>query len=102
MCKTMERIINKRLLHVIEEKRLLYPPTALISLDSLISEAIRKKEYRALLSLGISKAYDMSDTCWRYGILRKLKHWKKDGRILQFIENFMSNQKLRVAVGNYF
>jgi hypothetical protein len=46
-----------------------------------------------------SKAYD---TCWRYGILRKLKQWKIDGRILQFIKNFMLNRKLRIAVGNYF
>jgi hypothetical protein len=73
----MERIINRRLLHVIEERGLL-PETqydfrkkrsttdVLITPNSLISEAIRKKEYTALLSLDISKTYD---TCWRYGIL---------------------------------
>jgi hypothetical protein len=50
----MERIINRRLLHVIEERRLL-PKTqygfrknrsttdVLITLDSLIREAVRKK-----------------------------------------------------------
>jgi hypothetical protein len=106
MCKTMEKIINRPLLQVIVERRLL-PETkygfrknrsttdVLITLDSLNSEAIRKKEYAELLSLDISKAYD---TCWWYGIL---KQWKIDGKILQFIKNFMSNRKLRVAVGNY-
>jgi hypothetical protein len=34
--------------------------------------------------------------------LQKLKQWKIDGRILQFIKNFMSNRKLRVAVRSYF
>jgi hypothetical protein len=54
MCEIIERLINRRLLHVIEERRLL-PETqygfrknrsttdVLITLDSLISEAIRKK-----------------------------------------------------------
>jgi hypothetical protein len=95
---------------VIEERRLLperqyenleknrSTTDVLITLDSLISKAIRKKEYTVLLFLDISKAYDI---CWRYGILRKLKQWKIDGRILQFFKNFMSNRKLRLAVGNY-
>jgi hypothetical protein len=61
-------------------------------------DAIAKREYTALLSLDISKA---NDTCWRFGILRKLKQWKIDGRMLKFISNFMSNRKLKVAVGNH-
>jgi hypothetical protein len=71
----------------------------IITLDSLISDTIRKEEYTALLSLDISSAYD---TCCRDGILRKLKQWKIDGRILQFIKNFISNRKLRIAVRNYY
>jgi hypothetical protein len=59
----------------------------------------QKKEYTALLSLDISSAYD---TCCRDGILRKLKQWKIDGRILQFIKNFISNRQLRIAVRNYY
>jgi hypothetical protein len=62
-----------------------------------IIEAKRKKEYSALLSLGISRAYD---TCWRRGILNTLKTWKINGRILRFSKNFMSNRTLRAAVGN--
>jgi hypothetical protein len=62
-------------------------------------DAIRKEEYTALLSLDISKAYD---TCWRFGVLRKLKQWKIDGRIHKFISNFVSNRKLKVPVGNHY
>jgi hypothetical protein len=71
----------------------------LITLENFIMDAIRKKEYTALLSLDISKAYD---TCWRFGVLHKLKQWKIDGRILKFVSNFMSNRKLKVAVGNHY
>jgi hypothetical protein len=68
----------------------------LITLENFVMVAIRKKEYTALQSLDISKAYDY-DTCWRFGILRKLQQWKIDDRILKFISNFMSNRKLNVA-----
>jgi hypothetical protein len=49
-----------------------------------------------MVSLDISKAYDMS---WRYAIVKKIKDWKIDGRMLCFIENFWW-KKDRVAVEN--
>jgi hypothetical protein len=110
MCKVMEKIINRRLQHIIESRRLL-PETqfgfrrnksttdVLITLENHIMDGIAKREYTALLFLDISKAYN---TCWRFGILRKLKQWKIDGRMLKFISNFMSNRKLEVAVGNHY
>jgi hypothetical protein len=61
--------VHLNVIKVIEERRL--PPETqyglrknrsttdvLITLDSLISEAIRKREYTVLLSLDIYKAYD--------------------------------------------
>jgi hypothetical protein len=54
-----------------------------------------------MVSLDISKAYDMS---WRYAILKRsknLKNWKIDGRMLIcFIENVMKERTLRVEFGN--
>jgi hypothetical protein len=50
-----------------------------------------------MISLDISRAYD---TCWRRGVFNTIKTWKINGRILEFAKNFMSNQTLRVAVGN--
>jgi hypothetical protein len=86
----MERIINKRLVFILEEKHLMpyqqfglrknrSTTNVLITLGRCMAEAIRKREYTAILSLDISKAYD---TCWRYAILKKLKEWKIDGKIL--------------------
>jgi hypothetical protein len=50
-----------------------------------------------MVSLDISKAYDMS---WRYATVKKIKDWKMDGKLLCFIENFMKERTLRVAVEN--
>jgi hypothetical protein len=50
-----------------------------------------------MVSLEISQAYDMS---WRYAIIKKIKNWKIDGRMLCFIENFIKERTLRVAVRN--
>jgi hypothetical protein len=50
-----------------------------------------------MVSLDISKAYDM---CWRYNILKKIKDGKIDGKLLHFINEFMKNRTIRVAIEN--
>jgi hypothetical protein len=45
-----------------------------------------------LSAMDISKAYD---TCWRYAILKKLKEWKIDGKMLLFITNFTKDRSFR-------
>jgi hypothetical protein len=67
------------------------------TLHTHITGAIRKKEYTAVLSLDWSKAYD---TCWRHGILKNIKTWKTDGRLLGFTKNFMNDHTLRLAIDN--
>jgi hypothetical protein len=66
MCKVVEKIVNRRLQYIIESRRL-HPEMqfgfrrnksttdVLITLENFIMDAIRKKEYTALLSLDISK-----------------------------------------------
>jgi hypothetical protein len=51
--------------------------------------AIKKRKSTAMVSFDISKAYDM---CWSYNILKKIKNWKIDGKILHFINEFMKNR----------
>jgi hypothetical protein len=102
------RIINKRLLYVLESRNLLpeqqysfkngrSTTAALVILQNHIEEAFRKKESITMVFLDISKAYDMS---WRYAIIKKILNWKIDGRMLCFIENFTKDRTLRVVVGN--
>jgi hypothetical protein len=50
-----------------------------------------------MISLDVSRAYD---TCWRREVLNPLKTWKINRWMLGFAKNFMSNQTLKVAVGN--
>jgi hypothetical protein len=38
--------------------------------------------------------------CWRYNILKIIKDWKINRKLLQFINKFMKNRTLRVAIGN--
>jgi hypothetical protein len=62
----MEKIVNRRLQYIIESRKLLpemqfgfrrnkSTTNMLITLENIIMDAIRKKEYAALLSLDISK-----------------------------------------------
>jgi hypothetical protein len=69
LCKVLERIVNKRLV----ERNLLpsqHHPQHLTILENNIAEAIKKRQSTAMVSLDISKAYDV---CWRYKILKKSK-----------------------------
>jgi hypothetical protein len=80
----LERIINKRLVYVLESRNLLpeqqydirkgrSTTNVLVILQNHIAEAFRKKESTTMVSLNISKAYDMS---WRYAIIKKFTNWK--------------------------
>jgi Reverse transcriptase (RNA-dependent DNA polymerase) len=77
----MEKMVNKRLVHVLDERNLLpeqkygfrknrSTTDVLNILNTHIIEAIRKKEYSAMISLDISRAYD---TCWRRGVFDTIK-----------------------------
>jgi hypothetical protein len=101
-------IINKKLVYVLESRNLLpeqqydfrkgrSTTNVLVILQNHIAEAFRKKESTTMVSLNISKAYDMS---WRYAITKKITNWKIDGSMLCCIKNFMKERTLTVAVGN--
>jgi hypothetical protein len=109
--RVLERIINKKFAYVLEsrdlqpknntvsERKGRSSTDVLIILQNHVAEAFRKKESTVMVSLDISKAKNMS---WRYAIIKKMKNWKIDGRMMCFIENFMKERTLRVAVGNMF
>jgi hypothetical protein len=77
----MEKGEEGGLVNILEEKNLLpsqqygfrknkYTTDVLTILENNIAEAIKKRQSTAMVSLEISKAYDM---CWRYNILKKSK-----------------------------
>jgi hypothetical protein len=56
----------------------------------------RQGQSTAMISLDISKAYDMC----KNNILKKLKIWKIDGKMLHFISDLMRERTHRVAVAS--
>jgi hypothetical protein len=67
ICKIMEKMVNKRLTYILENRGLLLDTQygyrkgksttdVLIGMEELIAQTIRKREYAALLSLDTSKA----------------------------------------------
>jgi Reverse transcriptase (RNA-dependent DNA polymerase)/RNase H len=106
LSKALERMANRRLVHHLESRGLLpkeqhgfrkehSTADALNILQTTICEAFRRGKYVALLSLDLSKAYD---TCWRRGILNWLLNKGINGHMLAFIQNFMTNRRMKVIV----
>ena len=80
LCKTLERMINTRLVWYLESNNLISPVQSgfrserstndnLIRLETFIRDAFIKKEHVVVVFFDLEKAYD---TTWRYGILRDL------------------------------
>ena len=80
LCKTLERIINKRLIWYLESNNLLSQYQSgfraghstndnLVKLESFIRDAFVKKEHVVPVFFDLEKAYD---TTWRYGIMKDI------------------------------
>ena len=80
ICKTMERMINDRLVWFLESNNLISGNQAgfrknystndhLVRLDSFIRDAFIKKEHCVAIFFYLEKAYD---TTWKYGIIKYL------------------------------
>ena len=80
LCKTLERMINARLVWYLETNNLISPVQSgfrserstnanLVRLETFIRDAFVKKEHVVTVFFDLEKAYD---TSWKYGILRDL------------------------------
>jgi ribonuclease HI/endonuclease/exonuclease/phosphatase family metal-dependent hydrolase len=108
LCKLLEKIINNRLVHILECNKLLpeqqygfrknrSTEDVLLILEAEILEGFRLKQHILMTSLDISQAYD---SCWRRLILEWLKENNIGGRMFHFISNFISNRTFKVIIGN--
>ena len=108
LCKTLERMINKRLTWFLESNNHISrfqsgfrsdrsTTDNLVRLETFIRDAFIKKEHVVAVFFDLEKAYD---TTWRYGILKDIHKLGLRGRLPTFIENFLADRTMQVRVGS--
>ena len=108
ICKTLERMINTRLVWYLEFNNLISPVQSgfrserstndnSVRLETFIRDAFVKKEHVVAVFFDLEKAYD---TTWKYGILRDLHEFGVKGRLANFVESFLANRSIQVRVGS--
>ena len=108
LCKTMERLINARLVWFLEKNKFLSPfqsgfrsgrttTDQLVRLETTIRDAFVRGDHVVSVLFDLEKAYD---TTWKYGILKDLHNIGLKGRMPIFINNFLSNRVFKVRLGS--
>ena len=108
LCKTLERMINKRLVWYLESNNLITKLQLgfraerstndnLVRLETFIRDAFIKREHVVAVFFDLEKAYD---TTWRYGILKDLHNFGMKGRLPNFIKSFLEDRTIQVRVGS--
>ena len=109
LCKTLERMINARLVWYLEINNLISPAQSgfrserstndnLVRLETFIRDDFVKKEHVVAVFFDLEKAYD---TTWKYGILRDLHELGAKGRLANFLESFLAERSFQVRVGSH-
>ena len=108
LCKTMERMVNKRLMWVLDSKGLLASEQCgfrknrstadqLVRFDSFIRNAFAQKEHVLAIFFDLEKAYD---TTWKHGILSYLYDLDFRGHLPTFIDWFLFHRLFQVRAGS--
>ena len=106
LCKTMERMINTRLVWFIESNGFIsnyqsgfrygYSTTdQLVRLEAFIRDGFVRNHHVVSVFFDLEKAYD---TTWKYGILKDLYHLGLRGRMPLFIKQFLMDRVFRVRL----
>lgn len=106
ICKTMESIINKRLQHYLEKNNIITHNQSgfrkgrttidqIVRLQHDIRRGQQRKHYTIAVFLDFSKAFDM---VWHEGLLHKISHIKVKGAMINFINSFLQDRKIKVQI----
>ena len=107
LCKTMERMVNERLIHYLEKNKILTKfqcgfrndkstTDQLVRLETYVRDAFIKGQHAVAVFFDLHKAYD---TTWKHGILKDLYDMGLRGNLPIFIQNFLSLRSFCVLYG---
>ena len=107
LCKTMERMVNKRLVWFIESNNLYTNSQCgfrsqrstmdhVVRLETSIREANIQRQHLIAVFFDLEKVYE---TTWRYGILKDLHNMGLRGRLPNLIKAFLTDRKFQVRIG---
>lgn len=110
LCKTMERMVNARLVWYLEKNNLITDSQSgfrhfrntmdhLVSLESNIRDAFVKGEHYVSVFFDLEKAYD---TTWKHGILKDMHDMGFKGHMPIFIQNFLNDRTFKVRIGSTY
>ncbi|RUA04271.1 MAG: hypothetical protein DSY43_06760, partial [Gammaproteobacteria bacterium] len=107
LCKTLETMVNNRLTHHLETNQKLSLDQSgfrkshsttdhLVRLEHDIKTAQALGHSTIAIFIDFSKAFDM---VWHNGLLKKMQNMDIHGNMVNFIQNFLTDRKLRVGLG---
>ena len=107
ICKTVERMVNERLVWYLEKNGLLAKQQCgyranrstvdhLVRLETFIRDAFIQNQHLVAVFFDLQKAYD---TTWKHGILKDLHDMGLRGNLPIFIGNFLSDRTFQVHLG---
>ena len=110
LCKTLERMVNSRLIWVLETKNLISKYQCgfrenhstqddLVRFETFVREAFARKKQVLAVFFDLEKAYD---TTWKHGILSDLYNHEFRGKLPIFIQNFLSDRHFKVKSGSQY
>ena len=110
ICKTMERMVNDRLVWFLEKNQLIATVQSgfrkqrgtlnhLVCFETFMCEAFIKKEHVVSVFFDLESAYD---TTRKYGIMNDLHDFGIKGWLPYFISAFLDERQFRVRVGDTF
>lgn len=108
--KIMERLVNRRLINILEERNLLNSnqfafrqgkgtESHLAELEIIFSQYLNKGWHVDCTTLDIEKAYDRM---WRYPVLKAISQWGILGNMGRFLNNFLQDCTFRVLIGGKY
>ena len=108
ICKTVERMVNERLVWYLEKNGLLAKQQCgyragrcttdhLVRLETFVRDAFIKNQHLVAVFFDLQKAYD---TTWKTGILQDLHDMGLRGCLPKFIENFFTDRTFHILLGN--